>query len=49
MVMIIISKRKTHEEFIEELHNKNQNIEVLGKYTKNKEKILCKCKKCSYE
>ena len=36
--------KKTHEEFINELREINNNIEVLGKYKDNKTKIKCKCK-----
>lgn len=36
--------KKTHEEFIVELHEVNPNIEVLGTYKNNKTKIKCKCK-----
>lgn len=42
-------KRKTHEEFIEEMKIVNPNIEILGKYVNNKVKILCKCKIDKYE
>lgn len=43
---------KTHEEFMEKLCSENpylENIEVLGKYKGNKEKILCKCKIHNYK
>lgn len=39
-----MSKKKTHEEFIEEMKNINSNIEVVGVYVNNKTKILCRCK-----
>ena len=39
-----MSKRKTHEEFVEEMKNVNPNIEIIGTYIKAKEKILCRCK-----
>ena len=39
-----MSKRKTHEEFVEEMKNINPNIEVVGTYIRAKEKILCRCK-----
>ena len=42
-------KRKTHEQFIEELRIKNNLIEVLGTYKNSQEKILCKCKICGFE
>lgn len=41
--------RKTHEQFINELFAINSNIEVLGVYTKAREKILVKCKIHNYE
>lgn len=46
-MVIIISKRKTHTEFIEELKNKNPNIEVLDNYINAITKIKCKCKTCN--
>ena len=36
--------RKTHEQFVSELSAINPNIEVLGTYTKAREKLLVKCK-----
>ena len=36
-------KRKTHEEYVDELAIKNPNIEVIGKYITAKEKIKHKC------
>ena len=41
-------KKKTHAQFIQELHLVNPNIEVLGTYAGVKEKIECKCKICSH-
>jgi len=38
-----MSKRKTHEEFIQQLFLINKNIEIIGKYIGAHEKILCKC------
>lgn len=38
------NNKRTHEEFVFELKDKNPNIEVLGKYTNSSTKILCKCK-----
>ena len=46
-MVVIISRRKTHEEFIEELKDKNPTIEVLGRYINAITKIECKCKKCN--
>lgn len=42
-------KKKTHEEFINEISIKNPNTIILGTYNGNNNKILCKCKKCGYE
>lgn len=39
-------RRKTPATFIEELHKKNYNIELLGNYVDSKTKIKYKCKKC---
>ena len=36
-------KRKTHEEYVEELKIKNPNVEVIGKYINANTKILHKC------
>lgn len=44
---MIISKRKTHTEFIKELKNKNPTIEVLDNYLNAVTKIKCKCKTCN--
>ena len=35
-----MSKKKTHEEYVEEVKVKNPNIEVLGQYNGAKNKIL---------
>lgn len=43
-----MSRRKTHEEFILQLHNVNPNIRILGSYTKALEPVLCECKVCGY-
>ena len=39
-----MAKRKTHEEFVNEMKEVNPNIEILGEYISEREKILCKCK-----
>ena len=44
-----MSKKKKHEEFIEDLKNINSNIEVIGKYKTAKDYIDVKCKKCGGE
>ena len=36
-------KRKTHEEFLNELTKVNTNVKILGEYTNTHGKILCKC------
>lgn len=41
--------KKTHEEFINEMSIKNNNIIVIGQYIGNHKNILVKCKKCGYE
>ena len=40
---------KSHIDFIKELKEKAPDIEVLGEYKGAKDKILCKCKKCSHK
>ena len=42
-------KKKTQQEYIEELTIKKPNIEVLGTYDGLKVKVLHKCKVCGYE
>ena len=42
-------KKKTQQEYIEELAIKKPNIEVLGTYDGLKVKVLHKCKICGYE
>lgn len=37
-------RKKTHEEFVEEMIIKHPNINILGKYINSNSKILCKCK-----
>lgn len=41
-------KRKTHEQFTQELYNVNPNVELLGKYIYAKDTILCKCNVCNF-
>lgn len=38
-----MGKRKTHEEFIEEMKIKNPDIKILGEYKGNRHKIKCQC------
>lgn len=40
---------KTHEQFIKELQQINQDIEVLGIYINDSSKIKLRCKVCDYE
>lgn len=40
--------RKTTEEFVEEMHSKNDNIIVLGEYKNNKTPIEVSCRKCGH-
>lgn len=42
-------RRKTHEEFIQEMNSTNPNIIIIGQYVNAKTPIECKCKKCDYE
>jgi len=44
-----MGRRKTHEEFILQLHNTNPNIRALGRYIKAVEPVLCECKICGYQ
>ena len=44
-----MSKKKTHEEFVNELEKVNKNIQLLDKYANNKTKVLCKCLIDNYE
>lgn len=42
-------KRKTKEQFIEELLKINPYIEIIGEYITTNKKIDCKCKTCGYQ
>ena len=44
-----MAKKKTHEEYVEELKLKNANIEVIGRYINTYTKILHRCKIDGYE
>lgn len=48
---LTIAKRfiKSHEQFIKDAYKNNPDITILGKYTKAKDKILCKCNICDFE
>lgn len=41
-------KRKTHQEFIDELQNKNQKVVAIGTYINYSTKIEVKCVKCGH-
>lgn len=41
--------KKTHDEFVKEMKAINNNVIVIGKYIKDSQKILCKCKNCEHE
>lgn len=43
-----MSKKKTHEEFVEEMNIINPNIRIIGKYRTTNEKIDCECKIHNY-
>ena len=42
-------KRRTHDEFISVLKERNQNVEVVSKYISSKEKVKVRCLKCDHE
>ena len=47
-----MSKKKTHEQFVEEIKLKNKHfndIELLSEYCGIKNKIKCRCKICNHE
>ena len=41
--------RKTHEDFLLQMRNINENIEILTNYEKSNIKVLCRCKVCGFE
>ena len=41
--------KKTQEEYIKEVHEKNKNVTIIGEYKGANKKILCKCNKCGNE
>lgn len=43
------SRKKTTEEFIEELRLINDKIQIIGEYENAHTKINCKCRKCNHE
>lgn len=44
----IKARRKTHDDFIQELNKINPNVEILSEYKSNHEKVKCKCKIDNY-
>lgn len=42
-------KKRTHDEFVQEVRVKNPTIQILGTYQKNILPIACKCSICEYE
>ena len=42
-------RKKTHEEFIQQMEVINPNIEILSRYEKDSIKVKARCKKCGYE
>lgn len=44
-----IGKRKTNEEFLQQLNTINPNITILGEYTRAKDRIPCKCNICNFQ
>lgn len=43
------ARRKTHEQFLQQLSKANPNVEALMQYELDSKKIKCKCKICGYE
>lgn len=43
------NKRKTHEQFLKELHDVNKNIEILTEYISNNHNVKCRCIVDGYE
>lgn len=43
------NRKKTHEQFINEMLNVDDSIEILEKYINSRTKIKCRCKKCNFE
>ena len=44
-----MAKKKTHEEFVEQLQIINPQIKILGLYKNARTPILCECQKCGYQ
>ncbi len=45
----LFSKRMSTDQFKERVSEVNPDIEVLGHFTRQKDRILCRCKKCGKE
>lgn len=43
-----LNRRKSHEQFVDELSNVNSNIGVIGKYYMAKSRVEVKCLRCGY-
>ena len=46
---MIIIRKKTHEEFLKEVEEKNKLVSIIGTYINNRTKVKVKCKVCGYE
>ena len=44
----ICCKRKSHEQFIDEMHNINSNIDIISKYVVSYSNVKCLCKICGH-
>lgn len=42
-------RKKTHSEFVEQIHNINPTINILSEYENDKIKVLCECCQCHYQ
>lgn len=42
-------RKKTHQEFVNEISIKNPNVEILSTYVNSRTKISCKCKICGHK
>lgn len=43
-----MSRKKTHEQFLLELHDVNPDVDILSKYVNVKTYLKCRCKRCGY-
>ena len=41
-----MSRKKTHEEFVEEMKIVNPNIKIVSRYQSAQEKVMCNCLIC---